>query len=78
MDSIGIEVVVELLPTVLYALAGTALTAGGIVAEYASVQHFGGGDVTVAAWLAVLGLIMLYAGVYGIGYQKLHPALGSR
>ena len=64
------ELLTELLPTVVYAIAAGVLTIGGFAAEYASFQHLGSGEMTVALWLAAVGCIMLYAGVYGIGYQK--------
>lgn len=71
MDSIGPELLVELVPLVLYTIAGGALTAVGFAAEYTSVQYFGGGDLELALWFGAFGAVMLYAGLYGIGYQKL-------
>ncbi|MFC4439834.1 MULTISPECIES: hypothetical protein [Natrialbaceae] len=68
------ELIAESLSVLLYVAVGAVLTTGGIAAEYASVQHFGSGEAAVALWLAALGGVMLYAGVYGIGYQKV---LGS-
>ena len=65
------ELLVETLLLSLYALGAVALTAGGLVAEYASLQYLGAGDLTVALWLAVLGAILLYAGVYALGYRTL-------
>jgi hypothetical protein len=65
------ELLVDSIALLFYLVAATVLTAGGIAAEYASAQHFGSGEVVVALWLAGLGAIMLYAGVYGIGYKKL-------
>ncbi|MDG5757728.1 hypothetical protein QA600_00005, partial [Natronococcus sp. A-GB1] len=61
----------------LYVLAAAVLTAGGLAAEYASLQHFGSGEAMVALWLAAIGAIMLYAGVYGIGYQKVFASIRS-
>lgn len=71
MDSIAPELLVELAPQLLYALAGVVLTIVGIGAEYTSVQYFGGGDLELAIWFAAFGAVALYAGLYGIGYQKL-------
>ncbi len=65
-----LEPLVELLPLVLYAIAATIFTVGGLAAEYASLQHFETGAVPVGLWLGALGAIMLYTGVYAIGYQK--------
>jgi hypothetical protein len=73
----GSELLVESVVLLFYIVAAAVLTAGGLAAEYASAQHFGSGEVVVALWLAGLGAIMLYAGVYGIGYQKLLASVRS-
>ncbi|MDJ1432858.1 hypothetical protein [Halostagnicola sp. A-GB9-2] len=65
------ELLIEILSLLVYTVAAIALTAAGIVTEYASIQHLGSGETMVAVWLAALGGVMLYAGVYGLGYQKL-------
>ncbi|ELY91038.1 hypothetical protein C483_10151 [Natrialba hulunbeirensis JCM 10989] len=64
------ELLAESLSLLLYTVAAGALTIAGAAAEYASLQHFGSGETMVALWLAAIGGIMLYAGVYGLGYQK--------
>ncbi|NUB90205.1 hypothetical protein HTZ84_16975 [Haloterrigena sp. SYSU A558-1] len=64
------ELLAELLPMVAYTIAAGVLTVIGFAAEYASMQHIGAGETTVAFWLAAIGCVMLYAGVYGLGYQK--------
>ena len=71
------ELIVESVSLLLYTVVAAVLTAGGIAAEYASVQHFGSGEAAVALWLAALGCVMLYAGVYGVGYQKVLGAVRS-
>ncbi|ELY98124.1 hypothetical protein [Natrialba asiatica] len=71
MVTFSLELLVEALPLLLYTVIGGLLTVVGAAAEYASLQHFGAGEATVALWLAAIGCVMLYAGVYGIGYQKL-------
>ncbi|WP_436346382.1 hypothetical protein [Natronorubrum sp. FCH18a] len=71
MGSATPELLAELLPMAIYTVLAGVLTTGGIVAEYASVQHLGSGETMVAMWLAAIGCVLLYAGVYGIAYQKL-------
>ncbi|TYL39616.1 hypothetical protein CV102_04820 [Natronococcus pandeyae] len=71
------ELLAESLSLLLYTIVAAVLTAGGLAAEYASVQHLGSGEAAVALWLAVLGGVMLYAGVYGIGYQKVFASVRS-
>ncbi|SFC17001.1 hypothetical protein SAMN05444422_105108 [Halobiforma haloterrestris] len=65
------ELLVESLSVLLYTAAAALLTAGGALAEYTSLQHYGSGELMVALWLAAIGGVMLYAGVYGIAYQKI-------
>lgn len=65
------EIIVESLSLVVYTAIAGILTTGGVVAEYSSLQHFGSGEATVAMWLAAIGSVMLYAGAYGLGYQKI-------
>lgn len=71
------ELLAESLSLLLYTIVAAVLTAGGIAAEYASVQHLGSGEAMVALWLAAIGFVMLYAGVYGIGYQKVFASVRS-
>ena len=71
MPSFGTDLLVELLALVLYAVLAIGFTAAGLLAEYASVQHVDGGDVVLAVWFAAIGAVLLYAGIYAIGYQEL-------
>jgi len=64
------ELLTESLIVLLYALVAAVLTAGGALAEYSSLQQFGAGETTVALWLAAFGLVLLYAGLYKIGYER--------
>ncbi|MCW8171862.1 hypothetical protein [Natrialba swarupiae] len=70
MTSSAPELLAELFPLLVYTILAGVLTAGGIAAEYASVQHLGSGELMSALWLAAIGAIMLYAGVYGLAYKK--------
>ena len=70
MPSFDPELLAEAVSIVLYTVVAVVLTAGGIFAEYASLQQFGAGEATAALWLAAIGAIMLYAGVYALGYRK--------
>ncbi len=70
MPSIGPELLAESLQLIIYTLVAGVLTVGGVLVEQASVQHLGAGEAMIALWLGALGGVMLYAGTYGIGYQK--------
>lgn len=71
MTSAVPELLVELLSLAAYTLLAAAFTVGGVLAENASLEHLGGGDVMLAVWFAALGFVFLYAGIYAVGYQKL-------
>lgn len=78
MASSNPELLAELIVLLLYALVATVLTAAGVAVEYTSVQYLSSGEAAVGVWLAAIGAVMLYAGVYGIGYQKVLPELLAR
>ena len=64
------EILFESVLLFLYVILAGVLTVGGLFLEYVSVQQFSSGDVMVAAWLAIFGALLLYAGVYAVGYGK--------
>ncbi|MFC7212047.1 hypothetical protein ACFQL3_16355 [Natronoarchaeum sp. GCM10025321] len=66
-----LEVLVELLA---YFALTVVVTGVGLVAELNSYLYLSGGETTVALWLAGMGILCLYAGVYMLGYGKLIPA----
>lgn len=70
MPAVNTDVLVEAAILLMYTIIAGVLTAMGAAAEYLSVQQLGSGELVAAVWLAALGAILLYAGVYGIGYQK--------
>ena len=70
------ELLTEAVSVLLYVLIAAVLTVGGLAAEYASLQYLGAGDSMAALWLAGAGLVMLYAGVYGVGYGKVLSRVG--
>jgi len=65
------DVLLTPLTLLAYGALAVVLTAAGLVAEYASLQQYAAGELTVALWLAALGALLLYAGCYAIGYQRL-------
>lgn len=77
MGSTSPELLAELLPLAIYAVLASALTIGGVMVEYASVQYLLAGDAMVAAWTAAIGGLLLYAGIYGLGYRKVLSSVRS-
>jgi len=70
MPTFDPELLAEAVAILLYTVVAVVLTAGGIFAEYTSLQQLGAGEATAALWLAAIGAVMLYAGVYALGYRK--------
>lgn len=62
---------VDLAITAGYALGAAALTAVGVAAEYSSFRSAVGGDAIMTVWFAFVGLVVLYVGVYLLGYRTL-------
>jgi hypothetical protein len=69
-----LEPAVELLA---YAVAAIGLTVAGVIAELTSVDYLSAGNLVFATWLAVVGAVVLYAGVVAIGIEELLPRLQS-
>lgn len=64
------EVLLESVSMVLYLVLAAALSVGGAIVEVTSFQYVATGETTIALWLAAIGALLLYAGLYGVGYQK--------
>ncbi|MDS0282692.1 hypothetical protein [Haloarcula onubensis] len=71
----SVVVVPDLLVSLVFA---PLLTVVGGVTEQAALATLSGGVSTFGLWELYMGLLLLYAGVYMIGFGKLLPALGSR
>lgn len=70
MASVAPELVVESALLLGYVLVAALLTVFGLGAEYLSVQYYSAGELSVALWFGAMGALMLYAGVYAVGYQQ--------
>lgn len=69
MYELLLELAAEIGPTVAYAIGAVLMTAGGLLTERASLHELAAGDGTLAIWLGFMGLVMLYGGLYLMGYQ---------
>jgi hypothetical protein len=64
-DSLG-----EVLALVLTALGSGLLALGGLAIELAAVANLTTGHATIGLWELCVGALVLYAGVYLLGYQR--------
>lgn len=69
-DSMG-----ELLALALTALGSGILAVAGLAIELAAVGNLATGHATVGLWELCVGGMLLYAGVYLLGYRRVVPAL---
>lgn len=72
-DSLG-----ELLALALTALGSGILALAGIALELIAVGNLATGHATIGAWELAVGALLLYAGCYLLGYQRVVPALANR
>lgn len=74
-----LELLAGLLPYVGYGLASLGLTVLGLLVEYSALQTLTtGGDMVLGLWLEGIGLLLLYAGLYLVGYGKLVSRVRER
>lgn len=62
LDSLA-DALVDGAVTVGYAVASLFLTAVGLDAEYQGFTHFGAGDLTLAGWFGLVGVVALAGGL---------------
>jgi len=58
-------------------LAAVVLTLAGLFVELQSMISFTAGEVSTGAWFALLGALLLYAGIYLLGYERVVAELLS-
>lgn len=63
----------EILELLVATLGVGLLSTVGVYLESLAVEAFAGGEVQVAAWLFVAGLVALYFGVYALGISTVIP-----
>lgn len=62
---------VELLELVVTAALSVAMAVGGTAMEVFAVTDLTTGQTTLGAWELAVGALLLYGGVYLVGYQRL-------
>ena len=68
-------VAVELVELLVVTVGAGAAAAIGVVLERFGLAAVSGGDLVLGAWAVVMGLIALYVGVVGLGYEQAVPRL---
>lgn len=71
------EILVVLVELLGYGLAAVALTAVGVLAELNSLSYLSAGNTIFGVWLAVMGMIALYA-AFSVGTDKVLPRLRAQ
>lgn len=78
MNGFATEAVVETVTIVGSALAAGLLTLGGALVEQAGTHEVLVGHSTLGAWEVGMGALLLYAGIYLLGYQQAWRRLRAR
>ena len=68
-------VAVEIAELVAVTLGAGAAAAGGVVLEQFGLSAVTAGDLVLGAWGIAMGLLALYVGVVGLGYEQVLPRL---
>ncbi|MDG5777276.1 hypothetical protein VB773_09030 [Haloarculaceae archaeon H-GB2-1] len=71
------EPLAELLSLVLYTIIAGVLTTVGFLSEQNGIQQLSTGHDVQGAFLAYMGVLLLYGGVYLLGYKTVLPKLRS-
>ena len=69
------ELLIPLLELLAYGVAATVFTSVGVFAELTSFEYLVVGNLHFAVWLAVMGAVALYAGVFVLGREEVLPRL---
>ena len=69
------EVLAPLFELFVYGVAAAVFTAVGIFAELTSLEYLLAGNLHFAVWLAAMGAVALYAGVFALGREEVLPRL---
>jgi len=68
-------VAVELAELIAVVVGAGAASAIGVVLERFGLSAASAGDLVLAAWAIGMGLVALYVGVVGLGYEQALPRL---
>jgi len=78
VDELLTESFVEVLALVLTAVGSGVLALVGTAAELAAFGNLTTGDLGIGLWELCLGALLLYAGLYLLGYRRLVATLRGR
>lgn len=77
LDAVG-ESAIELAVLLLLSAASLLLIGAGLLIEVTAIDHVLTGDTLLGVWEGAFGLILLYAGVYAVGYNEVLTRLRNR
>lgn len=70
MTEFSVDALLELVTTLLAGLGALALTALGMLAEQAGLQNLALGHIPLGIWEAGMGAVLLFIGIYLLGYNQ--------
>ena len=78
MDELLYDSAGELVALVGTALLSTGLTVVGLLTERAAFQNVTTGQTTLGVWELAVGALVLYVGLYLLGYRKVWRPIRDR
>ena len=69
------ELLVAAVELFAYVVAAVGFTAAGVFAELTSAEYLAAGNLYFSVWLAVMGIVALYAGVIALGTDEVIPRI---
>ena len=79
MSELGLEMAADLLSTVLSAIGAVVFTIVGVLVEQAGVANLTQGATGLGAWELFMGTLVLFVGIYLLGYRTAWPSIvGAR
>jgi hypothetical protein len=78
MRAVPTESIVEVLTLIGSTIGAAVLTAGGVFLESAAIEDALAGQLGIGAWEVVAGGLLLFVGLYLLGYQNVWNRIRER
>jgi hypothetical protein len=72
-----VELLPEILATLLYGVGALALSGAAVVLEQFGLRTAVAGEPLLGLWIGLFGLVVFYLGAYAMGYRDFLPRARS-
>jgi|GEM_PF-7005312 len=77
MRELGMDLLTDLLFTLLSAAGAVGFTAAGVFVDRAGLQALQAGSTAQGAWELWMGTLAIFVGLYLLGYRTALPSIAS-